>query len=56
MQKIIFSKSTPSQVILIKHAKNHFFLLKKLKTTEYALCRRDHQKYPSGKLGTALEI
>ena len=36
---VLFEKLTPSQINLIKNAKNHFLLMKKLKNTESAqLC------------------
>ena len=33
---LLFKKATPSQINMIKKAKNHFLLVKKLKTTESA--------------------
>ena len=33
---VLFKKLTPSQINLIKNAKNHFLLMKKLKNTESA--------------------
>ena len=33
---VLFKKPTPSQINLIKNAKNHFLLLKKFKNTESA--------------------